>query len=181
MGTVPPRDDFMTLSEWVDAASENTDIERETLWDIVEEFKPGAGLMTGGEKEVQLLTLLEHHHEKLTAAGDNPGPAPFINVYFPYEGEVESLYQFQWGAYNIVNLNDEREKAFRELIDDEDLEIMIEDKSHITAADYDWTPEEALRVSTRVLNHVFGVSLEDVERAVEIDGKTGEEVAWTQV
>lgn len=181
MGKVPSRENFTTLDEWVNATLENTDIQEETLWDIVEEFAPGARLMTGGEKEVKLLNLLGHHHEKLVAAGDDPGPAPFINLYFPFEGEVESKYQFQWGAYNAVDLNNEGETAFREIIEDEELDIMIEDESHITASDFEWTPEETLRVSSQILNQVYEVTIEEVERAVEVDGETGEETAWTEV
>lgn len=181
MSGVPSREDYTTLTEWVDAVVNSTGVVEETLWDIVEEFKPGARLMTGSEKEVKLLKLLEYHHEKLVEAGDNPGAAPFINLYFPFEGEVDTLHQFQWGGFNAVRLNDEREKAFRKIIEEEELDIVIEDEDHITAANYEWDPEEALRVSSRVLNEVYGVGIEDLERAVHVDAETGEEVAWTEV
>lgn len=125
--------------------------------------------MSTSEKQQELLTVYERHHNALPKDDIDGVPAPFINVYFPLNGSIETYFQFSWGMYNATQLDEERKAAFKRVVEAEKLELENEETDWAMAADYKWTPEEAVRVTDRILEGVYGVGFEDIGRIEEVD------------
>lgn len=129
--------------------------------------------MSSSEKREELRTVLERHHNSIPE-GDNEGvSAPFVNIYFPLDGSVDTHLQFSWGLYNATRLDEERKAAFKRVAESEGLEMEHEETEWATASDYEWSPDEAVRVTGRILEEVYGVGFEDIDRVEEEDTVEG--------
>lgn len=125
--------------------------------------------MASSEKQQELRTVYECHHNSMPGDDVEGVPAPFVNIYFPLDGTVDTHFQFSWGMYNATRLNEERKAAFERVVESTDLQMENEESNWAMASDHDWSPDEAVRMTGRILEEVYGVGFEDIERVEEVN------------
>lgn len=168
--TIPSRDQFDTLEEWVDAVSESLDVPAEHIWDIVEELKPGAKVAATGDPAERLKRLFRHHSKYMQNQLEDvgrPDPDCWIDVYL----DGENKYQFLWPGHNATSLDSEMKERMLSIVDDEGMEIQSEGENYVAAFLSKSDPEEDVRIAGRILEEVYDADFSDIEKAVEVRGE----------
>jgi len=112
--------------------------------------------MSDDETEEGSKQELLNMYDQQYSSNQNEGTvAPHINLYFPFDGVTGHHFQFSKGAFNAVNLNDDRKAEFQRIIDSEGLQLESEGPSWMTARATDWSPRTAVRVTGRILERVY--------------------------
>lgn len=129
--------------------------------------------MSSSENRQELRTVLERHHTAVPEGDIEGVPAPFVNIYFALDGSVDTHLQFSWGMYNATRLDEKRKAAFKRIAESEGLEMENEEVEWAMAADHEWSPDEAVQVIGRILDEVYGVGFEDIDRVEKVDTVEG--------
>lgn len=159
--------EFGTLYEWVEAVSEETGVEEQTIWGISEKLLLDPDMGDQMETEVQLLILISHHLSRWDRGNENP-PGTWIDFTVKIGDEVVDGLQFSHGMFNVpVGGDEERIESMKALTRDEGLEVSVNDPEVIAT---DWRRCETvwvMQMLDRILNEVFDGSLNDVVSAEE--------------
>lgn len=126
------------------------------------------------EKELRLKVLYEIHLNHLEGH-DQDALGSWVNVHFTVEGEKKQL-QFSYGQFSVpLHGGDYNAEAMKNITREEDMEVNINDPDVIATRPNDYGSVWALRVTKRILNEVYGVSIGDVTRAEEEGSR---ELTW---
>lgn len=177
MTEVPDRGGFETTNDWLEAVAEETGADLGVLESVVGKVRPELMSLPDSEKMMQLQRLLDAHIEFMT---DVEGDAEaWVDVYFERDGEVDNYYQYLMMTHNLARVKEEEVERFREVAEDEDMELEDYEGENFTMAhQYDWEGvEDELRLVLRILDDVYGVGVEDIVRAEE--QREGEVIPWT--
>lgn len=169
-----------SVVDWVSAAAEETGVDEEVLWNVTEKLLLEPESVEGKEKELRLKVLYELHLNRWTNNNDNP-PASWIEVAFPVDGEILEGFKFSFGAFNVpLEGDEERIEAMKAITRDEGLHVQMNEPEFIYTESMDCDPVWALRVTRRILNEVYGVSVEEVKWAEE-EVTWGDNLTWEDV
>lgn len=165
--------------EWVTEAAEETGVDEETLWNIAEKLLLEPGPTEHIEKELRLKVLYEIHLNRLTGPhSDQDSLGSWVKVNFTVDGEKEQ-FQFSYGMFSVPLHGGEYDaEAMKRITREEDIEVQMYDSDVIATRHNDRGPVWAVRVSKRILNEVYGASIEDITW-VEEDGSR--ELTWEEV
>lgn len=173
---VPPRDDYETLEEWVEAVAESVDVSTELLWEVIDELKPGAKAAKGGDKAELLRQLFEYHANYMQRSIENVGQ-PDIDCWLDIYLDGKSKYQFLWPSHNAAMLDDGMKEQMNTIVEEEQMQIQSEDDHFITAFNTESSIDEELRIAGHILNEVYNAGFDEIERAIEVRGD--EQISWT--
>lgn len=166
-----------TLHEWVSHTSDETGVDKGTLWNIAEKLLLEPEPMENIEKELRLKILYEIHLNRLEGI-DQDALGSWVKVIFLVNGEKEQM-QFSYGQFSVpLHGGDYDADAMKRITREESMEVSISDPDMIATRSDDRDPVWALRVTKRILNEVYGVSLEDVIWAEEEGCR---ELTWEEV
>lgn len=169
-----------SLFEWVSAASEETNIDEEAIWNIAEKLLLEPESMEEIETELRLKVLYELHLNRWTNTDDNP-PASWVKINFSSESEVNQ-FRFSFGMFDApLPDGDEQVETMKRITREEGIEVQHNDPDHIVTRNCDCDPVWAVRITKRILEEVYEASMgevEDVEEEVTwSDNLTWEDVA----
>lgn len=154
------------LLEWVPEAADETGVDEEILWNIAEKLLLEPESIEHIEKELRLKVLYEIHLNRLEGH-DQDALGSWVNVSFSVDGEKEQI-QFSYGQFSVPVSSDESdEEAMKRITREENMEVSVNDPDVIATRPTDRGPVWALRVTERILDEVYGASLEDVTWAEE--------------
>lgn len=178
MTTIPDRAEFTSTANWLERVADETGSEFDVLEAVVSELKPGlVSLLPDSRKRRRLQRLLKRHADHMTAVeGDDEA---WIDLYFERDGEVDRYYQYTMLNHNLARATEEEAEILKLIAKEEEMDV-TEGENYVMATQLDWEGvEEELRLLAKILDEVYGVAIEDIERAVERRG--GESIAWTEV
>jgi hypothetical protein len=168
---------FDALHEWIPEAREETDVEEEVLWNIAEKLLLEPESMAHIEKELRLKVLYEIHLNRIQTNNQDP-LGSWVTIHFTVEGRKEQI-QFSYGQYSVpLNGGDYDAEAMKRITREEDLEVDINDPDVIKTRATDHGPVQAVEITRRILEEVYGASLVDVTWAEEEGVR---ELSWDDV
>lgn len=173
--SVPDRDEYDSLNEWVTGVADATGVAEKTIWDIVEEIRPGASAVTKN-KATLLRRLLEHHIVYMETLINEHGQ-PDLDCKIQLYVDDTPIYEFQYPGHNVVDLHDHKKAKLSEIIAEEGLTKQAEGERYLAALLPEGGLEEEVRIIIRILEEVHDISVDDVERAIEIRGQ--KQYSWT--
>lgn len=168
---------YDTMFEWVSEAAAETGVDEETLWNISEKLLLEPESVDHIEKELRLKILYETHLNRLEGV-DQDTLGSWVQINFTVDGEKEQM-QFSYGQFSVpLHGGDYDAEAMRKITREERMEVSINDEDVIATRPDDRGPVWAVRMTKRILNEVYGASLEDVTW-VEEEGVR--ELTWEDV
>ena len=179
MKKIPRQSEFWSTNEWLEEIANRSDVDIEILKAVVAQLRPELISLPESDKRDQLQRLLKEHTDFMTEIEGNANS--WIDVYFERDGEVDVYYQYSMMSHNITGVTEEEAEAMKELAEEEDMELsgQVED-NYLMGTQLDWSGvKEELRLVRKVLNEVYGVDIEDIERAEE--ERDGEVISWTEI
>jgi hypothetical protein len=167
-----------TVADWVTATAEETDVAETTLWDIATKLLLEPTATESFETELRLKILYEIHLNRWDGT-DNP-PASWVSLTVPTEHGLVDELMFSFGSFNVpVDDIDERIEAMKQLTRDEGIEVEVNDPAVIATRRRECDSLWALRVTQRILNEVYDVTLADVQAAEE-EVSGGPNITWEE-
>lgn len=167
--TLPPQFDlanYESLSKWVDDVTEEADINKESLWNIVEKILLEPASVEKFETEAKLKVLIELHLNE--AENRQQTPASWVNIYLP-----KRQLQFSHGQFSVDLQSDEEMEAIKKLTREENLDVAHIEEGYIATRETQGDAIWALRVLQKIIHDVYGFDLQDI-RGVEEDGPEAE-------
>ena len=169
-----------SLFEWVSAASAETNVDEDVIWNLTEKLLLEPDSMEGVKKELRLKVLYELHLNRWSDGDENP-PASWVDVAFPVDGDIQEGFKFSFGAFNVpLGGDEERIETMKAITRDEDLHVEMNEPEFIYTESHRCEPVWALRVTKRILDEVYGVSISEVEWAEE-EVTWGDNMTWEDV
>lgn len=165
------------MFEWVSKAADTTGVDEETLWNIAEKLLLEPEPMDHIEKELRLKVLYEIHLNRLEGV-DEDALGSWVKIGFTVNGEKEQM-QFSYGQFSVPLHGDNYDaEAMKSITREEGMEVSMMDENVIATRPDDRGPVWAVRVTKRILNEVYGASLQDVTW-VEEEG--ARELTWEEI
>ncbi|WP_433629619.1 hypothetical protein [Halomicrococcus sp. NG-SE-24] len=160
-----------TMFEWVSEVADETSVDEETIWNIAEKLLLEPESMDEMKTEVRLKVLYELHLNRWTDTDDNP-PATWVKVNFSSEDEVQQL-TFSFGMFELhLPDGEDQMETMKRITREEGIEVEHIDSNHIVTRNVDCDPVWAVRITKRILEEVYGISVSEVTEAEE-------EVTWS--
>ena len=170
-------DEHDTMFEWVSEAVDETGVDEETLWNIAEKLLLEPEPIDHIEKELRLKILYEIHLNRIKNV-DQDTIGSWIQINFIVDGVKEKI-QFSYGQFSVpLHGGDYDAEAMKKITREEEMDVSINDEDVIATRPDDRGPVWAVRVTRRILNEVYGVSLGDITW-VEEEGVR--ELTWKEV
>jgi hypothetical protein len=179
MKEIPRQADFDSTTEWLETVAKDTDTDFEVLKAVTTQLRPELVSLPESDKRDQLQSLLKEHTDYMTEVeGDADA---WIDIYFERDGEVDNYYQYSMMSHNITRVTEEEAEAMEEVAEEEEMDLTGQvEHNFVTGTQLDWEGvEEELRLVRKVLNEVYGVDIDDIERAEE--ERNGDIISWTEV
>ena len=179
MENIPRRDDFEKTTEWLQAVSTETDADFEVLEAVAIQLRPELLDLPDSGKREKLQRLLKDHTDFMTEA--EGGANAWIDIHFERDGEVDCYYQYTMMNHNLTMVKEEEVEAMKAVADEEGIDLDIQpEQNYVMGTQLDWDGmEEELRLIRKVLNEVYDIDIEDIERAEE--QREGDLISWTEV
>lgn len=176
---IPRQADFDSTVRWLETVADETDTNYEVLKAVATQLRPELISLPESDKREQLTRLLKEHTEFMT---ELEGQADaWIDIYFDRGGEVSNYYQYSMMNHNLTRVTDEEIEAMRGVAEEEDMDLDVQpEQSYVMGTQLDWGGvEEELRLVRKILNEVYGVDIDDIERAEEY--REGDTITWNEV
>lgn len=168
---------YSSLSEWVEGVANEAGVDQDVVWNISEKLLLEPESLEAMEKQARLKVLYELHLNRWTDSNENP-PASWIDIAFPVDEEIQEGFKFSFGAFNVpLDGDEERTEAMKAITREEGLHVEIIEPEFIYTESTQCEPAWALRVTERILDEVYGVSLNDIKWAEE-EVTWGENMTW---
>jgi len=179
MKEIPRQADFDSTTEWLETVADETDTDFEVLKAVATQLRPELVSLPESDKREQLQRLLKEHTDFMSEVEGDANA--WIDIRFERDGEVSNYYQYTIMNHNITRVTDEEIEAMREVAEEEDMDLDIQPEDNfVMGTQLDWDGvEEELRLVRKVLNKVYGVDIDDIERAEE--EREGDIISWTEV
>ena len=105
----------------------------------------------------------------------------WVDFYFERDGEINNYYQYIMMNHNLARATEEELESMKEVAEEEDMDLENQiEHNFVTGEQLDWDGvEEELRLVRKVLNRVYGVDINELERVEE--QREGEAISWTDV
>lgn len=179
MKKIPRQANFDSTTQWLKTVADETDTDFEVLKAVATQLRPELVSLPESDKREQLTRLLKEHTEFMT---DVEGDAnAWIDIHFERDGEVSNYYQYSMMNHNLVMPTEEEIEAMKEVAEEEHMDLDIQPENNFVAGvQLTWDGvEEELRLVRKVLTEVYGVDLDDIERAEE--QREGDIISWTEI
>lgn len=166
-----------TMFEWVSEAADETNVDENVIWNIAEKLLLEPDSMDHIEKELRLKVLYEIHLNRLESV-DQDTLGSWIQINFTVDGEKEQM-QFSYGQFSVpLHGGDYDAEAMKRITREEKMEVSVNDEDVIATRPDDRGPVWAVRITKRILNEVYGASLDDLNWAEEEGVR---ELTWEDV
>ncbi|ELZ06802.1 hypothetical protein [Natrialba aegyptia] len=179
MKEIPRQTDYDSTTEWLETVADETDTDFEVLKAVGTQLRPELISLPESDKRDQLQRLLKEHTEFMAEVeGDADA---WIDIYFERDGEIDNYYQYLMMSHNLTRVTDEEVEAMKEVNEEEDMDLDVQpEHDFVMGTQLDWEGvEEELRLVRKILNEVYGVGIDDIERAEE--QRNGKIISWTEV
>jgi len=174
--SLPKRSEFEGLGGWVSAVADETDLPEETVWEIVEEFRPGASAVAADDAGEMFRRLLEEHTMYMRAYVDEYGH-PDRNCKIQIFVEDSCVYEFRWPSHNIIDLEASQKEEVSQMLEDEEFTLQSEGDHYLTGFLEEGGVDNELRLITRVLQRLYGVPPGEADTVIE--QRHTDQLSWT--
>lgn len=180
MSAESTREDHATFRSWAESVAERWGAPIEDVVDVMNEIAPGVRAMTGGENERRLRALYEQHRRRFDNESEGR-PAAWIIIEFDGDVDVQG-YTFSFGAHQITHPSDDAIPTIADIATEEGLNMTVKEDEMTMAEHTEFGLQTEFRITCRILDEVYDVTLADVTSAVEKtpDFQTSE-VQWDEV
>lgn len=165
--------------EWTSEAVDETGVDEETLWNIAEKLLLEPSSTEHIVKELRVKVLYEIHLNRLSGPHADQDPlGSWVKVNFTVDGKKEQI-QFSYGMFSVpLHGGNYDVEAMKKITREEDIEVEMMDSDVIVTRHNDRGPVWAVHITKRILNEVYGASINDITW-VEEEGVR--ELTWEEV
>lgn len=140
-----------SVEQWVQATANATDIPVATLRELVNELKPGSFPADDATRQDVLRRAIA------TQLGrDASEDSAYLDVIFPFRGELAAHYQYAWGSHNATGLDEEMRDTVLAIGASEPVTVEWDEHDCVTLSAVEADPKDDARIAGRILREAYG-------------------------